>query len=307
MQRSLVNFQPLGPLNRAKGAGSRLFYGAWSCLLTNPGQKVWLGSHSGAHGSAVCDDYSANTDVKAVLLCGHEAMWIFIQATYQTESVLWPNNVNREQLWPFQAKCQLSGVYAVLLYFNKYLKTTVCHTSHFLLLKTILKLINSFELSTAGSVWKCELSFGCESCIYTFILLPLHFKHTPSYTATVCANELRWVLPTAEACCLATHYSKWVSGEPLCSCGRGRLCCIGPHQCNTACSRIRLNQQTNTCAAVQISLSASTTHFKPDHKKKGFIVLGFRRSVKIPLKCCKSPGITGQCNLMWPLCCAVIM
>lgn len=58
MQRSLVNFQPLGPLSWAKGASSRLFYGAWSCLLTKPSASglAWenLSGTRGSHGCDVC-------------------------------------------------------------------------------------------------------------------------------------------------------------------------------------------------------------------------------------------------------------
>lgn len=58
MQRSLVNFQPLGPLSWAKGASSRLFYGACSCLLTKPSASglAWenLSGTRGSHGCDVC-------------------------------------------------------------------------------------------------------------------------------------------------------------------------------------------------------------------------------------------------------------
>lgn len=66
MQRSIVNFQPMGPLSRAKGCeSSRLFYGAWICLLTNPGQWVWLGKPQ-RHSWELCQMCVANPDVEAV-------------------------------------------------------------------------------------------------------------------------------------------------------------------------------------------------------------------------------------------------
>lgn len=73
MQRSLVNFQPLGPLSWAKGASSRLVYGAWSCLLTNPGQRIWLGKATVALMGALPVMCVAYTDVDAVLVFGLQA------------------------------------------------------------------------------------------------------------------------------------------------------------------------------------------------------------------------------------------
>lgn len=68
MQRSLVNFQPLGPLSWAKGASSRLFYGAWSCLLTNPGRVGWAGKATVALVGALPVMCVANTFVEGYLV-----------------------------------------------------------------------------------------------------------------------------------------------------------------------------------------------------------------------------------------------
>lgn len=93
-------------------------------------------------------------------------------------------------------------------------------------------------------------------------------------------------------------HTKWVSGELLCSCGKGRDCCSGPHQCYTVCSRIP-SKQTNKCALVQITQTYSMMH----HWRKK------NHSIKSGPQWKNSPGVVsheyhrGRCNLMWPFSC----
>lgn len=66
-------FPTPGTIKQGKGSEcSRLFYGAWICLLTNPGQWVWLGEPQ-RRSWELCQWCVAKPDVEAVsnLLNGH--------------------------------------------------------------------------------------------------------------------------------------------------------------------------------------------------------------------------------------------
>lgn len=238
-------------------------------------------SHSGTHGSSACD-------VCGIYRCRCSS-GVWSTGTQTEASPTLDIEIRKIRLKPFaRNECKLSNGRGQREVPMALVDFWSCTQIGFDVLQNISTYFPFFKSAFKGVFlnFEIKLQFWCK-CIYLYIYSkqPPCTYLLPPVPVTSSANEFQWVLPIAEVGRLAAHYTKWVSRELLCSCGKGGTAAVG--LISAACSRIPLKQQTNKCALIQIALILSPLH--PYEKEKIHSLLSVpQRNWKNISKCCKS-------------------